>query len=80
MNKYKYKCDDLCYYFVNTDNNFDIISVNLVIQWIMIQKVDEYGVILLKKLATIVNKILILEIGNYKEHHYNKLKIPISTL
>ena len=77
MNNNKYTCSDLYDYFLNTDKNFDVISAYSVIQWVM---GDEYGIILLKKLATIVNKILILEIGDYKEHHYDKLKIPIGSL
>jgi SAM-dependent methyltransferase len=79
LNNNKYICSNLYDYFINTEKTFDVISAYSVIQWVMIQKGDEYGVILLKKLALITDKILILEIGDYKEHHYDKLKILIGT-
>jgi SAM-dependent methyltransferase len=79
LNNNYYICKDLYDYFINSDKTYDVISAYSVVQWLMIQKGDEKGVELLEKLAEITNKILIVEIGDYKEHHYDKLKIPIGT-
>ena len=79
LNNNKYVCSDLYNYFINSEKTFDVISAYSVIQWLMIQKGDEFGIDLLKKLSELTNKIFILEIGDYKEHHYDKLKTPIGT-
>lgn len=79
LNNNFYICEDLHDYFMNCKKKYDVISAYSVIQWLMIQKGDEKGVELLEKLAELTNKILIVEIGDYKEHHYDKLKIPIGT-
>lgn len=79
LNNNYYICQDLYDYFMNTDKKYDVISAYSVVQWLMIQKGDEKGVELLEKLAKITNKILIIEIGDHNEHHYDKLKIPIGT-
>lgn len=79
LNNNFYICEDLHDYFMNCKKKYDVISAYSVIQWLMIQKGDEKGVELLEKLAELTKKILIVEIGDYKEHHYDKLKIPIGT-
>jgi SAM-dependent methyltransferase len=79
QNQTTYYCDDLYNFFKNNKQNYDVISAYSVIQWIMIQKGDEYGIELINILADITNKVLIIEIGDYTELHYDKLKEKIST-